>query len=321
MKLSEMDNRRMNSLCDIDSKVYWLPIITGYIFQCISEYMNKKEFQYVKTPLLNPVVTAKDINIHVQYGVEELELSSSNALHLGALAAIYSKVYSITTAFRNEHFSQKNHLTEFELLEAEWIESNENTLMEFIEELIMYAANCYNTFLTEKNIIDIFPIADIVCPFEHLKYDDIPRFCDRKGVNMMADDHGFYDNSITHMLDKPCWITYYPPKASWRAKRQDIKHSYAFNLILPTGYGELVECSIRETNPDIIAKKFKTAKIGQELEWYIRAAIINPAPRCGFGLGIERLCKWFTQTSNIADTQAFPRIPEYFGGNENVTKF
>lgn len=321
MMLSEMDNNKMNSLCNTGSKAYWLPIITGHMLQCVSGYMNSQGFKYVKVPLLNPVVTKKDINLPVQYGTEKLELSSSNALHLGAMSAIYNKVYSNTTVFRNEHFNENSHLIEFELLEAEWIENDENILISFLEDLIAYAANCYNMFLAEKDIIDIFPMAEVILPLEQMKYDNIPQFCIDKGVDLVADDKGFYDNSITYVLDKPCWISYYPPKASWRAKRQDERHCYAFNVILPQGYGELIECSIRETNPEIVANKLKMAKIERELEWYIKASICNPSPRCGFGLGIERLCKWFTKTSDIADTQAFPRKPEYFGGKVNVSQF
>jgi len=173
-------------------------------------------------------------------------------------------------------------------------------------------------FLSEQNIIGMFPIAEIVLPFEQMSYDNIIQFCDYKGISMVADDRGFYDNSIAQVLDKPCWITDYPQKASWRAKKKDDSHCYAFNIILPQGYGELVECSIRESNPEIVANKLRMAKIERELEWYIKATANNPVSRCGFGLGIERLCKWFTQTSDIADMQAFPRKPEYFGGKLNV---
>lgn len=314
MILSEMDNNRMQSICDVGSKAYWLPIITGHMLQCVSGYMNYNGFKYVKVPLLNPVVTDKDINLHVQYGAEKIELSSSNALHLGAMSAIYNKVYSNTTVFRNERYNRNSHLVEFELLEAEWHEDNENALISFIEDLIAYAANCYNAFLVDQNIVDMFPTAEAVLPFEQMRYDSIPQFCKYSGVNLVADDHGFYDNSITDVLDRPCWITYYPSKASWRAKIQDNSHCYAFNIILPHGYGELAECSIRETNPEIVENKFKMAKIEKELEWYINATVSNPVSRCGFGLGIERLCKWFTKTNDIADTQAFPRKPEYFGG-------
>ena len=147
-------------------------------------------------------------------------------------------------------------------------------------------------------------------PIARITYKDALLDLKNIGANLIFDDYGFCDFNISNHISEPTIITYYPSKGSWRAKRKDANHSYIYNLVLPDGYGELVEFSIRETNADYYKRKFSYLGYSEIYSWYLEAISHNQEQRVGFGLGVERLCSWLMELTNIQDQMCFPRTPD-----------
>ncbi|PWN42809.1 class II aaRS and biotin synthetase [Ceraceosorus guamensis] len=127
--------------------------------------------------------------------------------------------------------------------------------------------------------------------------------------------------------DGPVFITHYPAhskpfymRASAGAPSSDQGGSEGytgptvdcFDLLVP-GMGELVGGSLRETRPEVIQEKLSSLgwseKAKKQMEWYASdLRRFGTAPHGGFGLGMERLLSWLTDTSNLKDCVTFPRV-------------
>ena len=202
------------------------------------------------------------------------------------------------------HFFNISHL------EAEWKSESYEELLCFIEDLLCYAINSFNDFIEEKDLYSIFTKMQVVNKVKRVPYSELVDILVNENVPVVAEELGvFYDYAITKVIKEPIIVMFYPPKGSWRAKRKSENEGYIFNLILPNGYGELIECSVRETNVDIIKNKFICAGIEEKNKWYIDALEYDSSERVGFGLGIERLCGWLTNSNDISTLQLFFRRP------------
>jgi asparaginyl-tRNA synthetase len=122
-----------------------------------------------------------------------------------------------------------------------------------------------------------------------------------------GDDLSDCDLEVSQILDCPTFVVDYPyPPATWTALHKDNGTTYAFNLLLPGGYGELAEGCQRNNDYTVFEKKFKGAGLSS-LMWYAEAVKRNPCIRSGFGLGVERLIRWLTGVNSVKETVIFSR--------------
>ena len=299
MNYSTYDCQRIKKVLS-SPKDYWCPIINGQIEDYLRFYMSSKGFYNIKMPLVNDRYTSKRWTIPLNINEEKLELSSSNAMHLGAVSSIYDKVYSLQTVLRKEKNYDENHFLEFNVLEAEWQEDDYNNLLSFIENMLIDTISKFNDFLAQNKLHEYFNPINVEFPLRKINYNDLDDYTPK-------DECGFYDSGIDNKAEEPFFVMFYPPESSWRAKVISKDKAFIFNLVLPHQYGELVECSLRETSSKIMNYKFQNANIKTEMEWYLEALSYNSKTRCGFGLGVGRLCRWLTGSKSLESTEVFPR--------------
>lgn len=116
------------------------------------------------------------------------------------------------------------------------------------------------------------------------------------------------DYEVSKFISKPVFIMNYPRKlASWTARLKNHTQAYALNLILPGTYGELCEGCERTNDIDLLRYKMNCAGI-DKLQWYLDAVKQISVPRCGFGIGVDRLVRWITGLPHIQDSVLFPRV-------------
>lgn len=114
--------------------------------------------------------------------------------------------------------------------------------------------------------------------------------------------------AISKLLSEPVFITDYPRSlATWTAMPKNRDQAYALNLILPGTYGELCEGCERTNDIDLLQNKMRYAGISS-LQWYLEAIGRITVPRCGFGIGVDRLVRWIIGLPCVQDTVLFPRI-------------
>ena len=306
---NENDNLKLEGI-EIGSREYWIPIIAGYLTDIVCEYMRTNGFHRMNLPTLNESFVKKDCNIPVKYLENDYELSTSCALKLGGIVPLYDKVYSCTPSIRNEKRRDLSHLMEFTLIEAEWQIHDCNELLRFIEKMFIYVIEKYNDYISSNQLLDIFERCEFNGDIKKVEYSDVPDILRKKGITVKGEELGvFFDNALSQFIDEPVIVMHYPCKGSWRAKHRDDNSAYIYNLILPNGYGELFEFTVRETNPEYFKNKFKIAGLEKEYKWYISLLKKNNSLHGGFGLGIERFCSYLVKTNDIGETQLFERKP------------
>lgn len=290
-------------------KYYYSAIINGLIEQKTNEYLLNKEFKFFSLSEINPSFMSREHIISFELDGVIVDLNSSQAMQISAMSAIYNKVYSINRCFRREKEVDSSHLLEFKMLELEFQISDEEDIFEFIEDYLKYIIDWFNGYIVDNDLVDIFKSKSILFPIERKEYDSlIQEYTSNKKV-LAFDNFSFCDSSVTKDINTPLYVTYYPSSGSWRAKQKDWEHSYIYNLILPDGFGELIEFSIRETNYEFYKKKFDILGYTEYYKWYLEAIKTNQIVRAGLGLGIERLGSWLMDLEHICDQVAFPRLP------------
>ena len=117
-------------------------IIRTKIIDAIREFLNKRGFIEVETPLLQKVyggAEARPFKTHLHDLKIDMYLSISPELYLKRLiVGGFDKVYTICKNFRNEGID-KSHNPEFTMLEVYWAYADYNDMIKLFEEIYEYA--------------------------------------------------------------------------------------------------------------------------------------------------------------------------------------
>lgn len=292
-----------------NNKNFYAPIINGALEFETLDYFRKKGFLYFSLSELDKQIFYKDNLYSFSCNSDKIELNSSQAMKITALSSIYDRVFSINHCFRNEKHHDNVHLSEFKILELEFLSNDEDEIFRVIDDYLIHIIFWYNGFIKTNKLTELFEQVSINFPIERKEYREIQSEYYKKKENLAFDDCYFCDMNISYELKEPLYITHYPSTGSWRAKKKDSENAYLYNLVLPYGYGELVEFSIRETQYDIYKQKFDALGYTQHYEWYLEALKHNSNTRAGMGMGIERLGAWLMGLKQIGDQLVFPIYP------------
>ena len=107
-------------------------VLRGKILLLIHLFFSSRNYTLVDPPILHEQIPNKKNEIYLSEFQDRYSLSASNALFMGAYAALFGKVYAITPAFRYEQESV-NHLTEFRVLEVDTVGLAYKDLSAFVE--------------------------------------------------------------------------------------------------------------------------------------------------------------------------------------------
>lgn len=307
MRLCDCESKIIQKRLAINDKAYYAPIVSGFIEIETYKFMQSEGFNLLTLPELSVSYNKKKVGIIFELNGKQFELNASNAMRLSAMSSIYNKVFSVPVAFRYEEYADNIHLSEYKILEAEWKSSSEDELFSFIEKYLGYIIKRFNQYIFDRKLNSVFDEINIDFPIARITYDEVQNKFKVSGSTTQFNNFKYVDLNISPQIVKPYFVTYYPQKCSWRAKAKDSRLAYAYNLVMPNGYGELAEFSVRETSFSFYENKFKALGISDYYEWYMLSIKTDESPRIGFGLGLERLCSWLMQLDNICDTLCFPR--------------
>lgn len=126
-------------------------------------------------------------------------------------------------------------------------------------------------------------------------------------------DFGGSDETIlTKMFSLPIMVYNWPKEIkAFYMKRDENNPNLVkgVDVLAPEGFGEIVGGSERETNYNILIKRIEEHKLPKEIfSWYLDLRKYGSVPHAGFGLGLERLIGWITNTKHIRETIPFPRM-------------
>ena len=282
-----------------------MQIIRSGILKSTIKFFWDFGFHMVSPPILHEQIPGKQGEIYLDFQENRFSLNSSNALYLTFYAVMLKKVFAISPTFRDEEISD-NHLIEFQMLEVEVEDCTFDGCIDIVKKYITYVIDEL-ILLSEDTVYHerIIKISNTLS-IRSVEYEDL--------INMIASDEIPYGtdlsgccSKISSFLTTPTFITHYPRKiATWTALPLNGKAAYAFNLMLPEGYGELAEGCQRITDSNYFKNKFDIANI-TSLNWYVDAVNNSSSNRCGFGIGLDRFTRWLTGSANIKETVLFSK--------------
>ena len=306
------------------------------IINAIREFLNKKGFIEVETPMMQQVpggAAAKPFVTHHNALDVDLYLRIAPELFLKKLlVGGFDRIYEINRNFRNEGISVR-HNPEFTMLEVYAAYNECNDMMDLTEELITTLAK---DLVGKEELEFKGNIINIKKPWKRIKlYDsikdetgvdfrqitDIRKKATELGVEIQEDQtdgdilNNVFEKYVEPKLISPTFITDYPailcPLA--KKKKDDPLMTDRFELFvsaieLANAYSELND---PQEQRERFEEQRKFKKLEREVgidEDFLRALEYGMPPAGGLGIGIDRLVMLFTNQDSIRDVILFPQL-------------
>ncbi|SRR5579883_159095 len=317
-------------------------IIRTRIVQAIREFLNKRYFLEVETPMMHVLpggAAARPFITHHNVLDMPLYLRIAPELYLKRLVVGgFERVYEINRNFRNEGLSTQ-HNPEFTMLEFYQAYANFHDLMDLTEELIRYLAE---TILGTTTIVNQDHTYDVSKPFARLnmvdailKYNPQLKKQDLDSLEALKktaknleipcqESYGMgkiqleiFEKTVEHKLFQPTFITDYPAEVSPLARRNDNNSFVTDRFELFVGGREIANGFSELNDADDQAERFRKQVENKEAgdleampydEDYITALEYGLPPTAGEGIGIDRLVMLFTNSPSIRDVILFPHM-------------
>jgi len=262
----------------------------------------------------------------LKYFDEEAYLSQSAQLYLEAMIFSLGPVWSLTPSFRAEKSRTVRHLAEFSHLEAEapWVTLED--ILKVQEQLISYIIQ--NTLRERSQELaylkrDVTDLNNVKPPFERIQYEDAIEILGSRGF-VLTQENGSKrkiqygddlnidsERELTQSKTKPIFVVGYPIAIKPFYAKEDSDHrgiGLVADMLAPLGFGEITSGGLREDNIVSITERIKNEGLNPAAyDWYLDLRKYGSVPHGGFGLGIERLVRWITNSDDIKDTVLFPR--------------
>ena len=311
------------------------------ITNSIRQFLNKREYLEVETPILQPIpggAIARPFLTHHNALNIPLYLRISNELYLKRLiVGGFDGVYEFAKDFRNEGMD-RTHNPEFTILELYVSYKDYHWMMDMTEKLLEKVAldsnGKTNIKVGEKSIdfkapyerISIFGAIEKFTGVDVSKMDEsmLKKTADQLGVetdNTMGKgkiiDAIFGDKCESNFI-QPTFITDYPKEMSPLTKihRDDSSLTERFELIvnrkeIANAYSELndpIDQKERFESQLELSKK-GDLEAGEFIDFdYLRALEYGMPPTSGIGIGIDRLVMLMTNNSSIQEVLFFPQM-------------
>ena len=295
--------------------------IQQWILYGIRDFLISKGFIELLPPIISPCSDpglrgAKKLRTKL-YG-KEYELMSSLIMFKQAAASALGKIFFVGRNVREEppeHLSTGRHLCEFTQIDVELAFAKIDDAMRLCEDLLKYTIG----FVWDKcrsELEELNPSLEIPrIPFKVLTYDEAFQILKEMGEKVVYGKE-FPQDSETKLatsLGEPIWIIKYPIESRgfyYMPDQEDPGKNRDFNLILPKGYGEVIDGGEREYRYEKIVERIKL--MGEDPDhygWFLDLAKIGIAPSCGFGIGLERLTRYIAGLKYIWEAVPFPKVP------------
>ena len=312
------------------------------------EFLNKKEYLEVETPILQPLyggAAARPFKTHHNTLDMELYLRIANELYLKRLVVGgFDGVYEFSKDFRNEGMS-RFHNPEFTQMELYVAYKDYAWMMDLVEEMVEKIAMDLHG-KTEVQVGD--NLINFQRPWKrYTMYEAIEHFT---GIDISKMDEAtiaetakklgvevdksmgrgklideIFGEKCEGQLIQPTFITDYPVEMSPLAKKHR-EHEGLVERFEAICNGKEICNAFSELNDPIdqrarFKEQLELGKRGDDEamlldEDFLRAIEYGMPPTAGLGIGIDRLSMIMTNSNSIQDVLFFPQMKAEKGGAE-----
>ena len=323
----------------MDDKVKEIFIKRSKIIQVMREFLIKKKYIELETPMMQPIAGGAEAEPFVTHHNAldmKLFLRIAPELYLKRLViGGFERVFEINRNFRNEGVSTK-HNPEFTMLEFYQAYANYENLMDITEALFIKIAKTLNnsTIINyQGNEIDFgkkwrrIKLCDSLVEIGGIEKDIIDdreklyNFAKSKKIEIIKTEKKgkiltkLFDNIVEPKLVQPTFITHYPIEVSPLSRKSNDDNTLTdrFELFIAgkeiaNGFSELND-PVDQKNRFLDQLKEKEAgnKEAHSMDAdYIEALEYGMPPTAGEGIGIDRVAMLFTDSSSIREVILFP---------------
>ena len=312
------------------------------------EFLNKKEYLEVETPILQPLyggAAARPFKTHHNTLDMELYLRIANELYLKRLVVGgFDGVYEFSKDFRNEGMS-RFHNPEFTQMELYVAYKDYAWMMDLVEEMVEKIAidlHAKTEVQVGENLINFqrpwkrYTMYEAIEHFTGIdisKMDEVTMAETAKKLGVEVDismGRGklideIFGEKCEGQLIQPTFITDYPVEMSPLAKKHR-EHAGLVERFEAICNGKEICNAFSELNDPIdqrerFEEQLELGKRGDDEamlldEDFLRAIEYGMPPTAGLGIGIDRLSMIMTNSNSIQDVLFFPQMKAEKGGNE-----
>jgi asparaginyl-tRNA synthetase len=309
-----------------DTRLGQIIRIRACVLNFLRNWLNTNNYLEIQAPVIVSRPIDRHLSFELSYFDKPAFISHNSQLYLETAAFYFGNVWTLNPSFRAEREESNRHLAEFQLLQVEKVRIKDLTDVLRIQEKMLYEL-IKNMLAEMRDLfnpleIDLGYMQEINAPFDKMTYEQAISILKSDGFKVevngtkrnieWGDDIGAQAEwKLTHHRIQPLFITHYPMKL----RPFYIKHysptedvSVSADLLAPRGYGELTSGGIREDDVLKVRNELQKRYNDKNLfDFYCDLKIAKWKPHGGFGLGIERLLRWLTDTPNIRNVTLFPR--------------
>jgi len=311
------------------------------ILQAIREFLDKKGFLEVETPVLQSMyggADAKPFTTHLNAFDMDMYLRISLELPLKRLiVGGLEKVYEMGRVFRNEGVDRQ-HNPDFTELEFYWAYADYKDMMKLMEEFIPFVVQ---RVTGKKEIVYEGKKINFKTPWPRVEYaelfrrylkldvdslnrDALAKEAKKLGIEVektMDKGHvvdAVYKKAIRPKLWEPQFVIHHPaamyPLA--KAKKDDPSKAETFQLLVGGGW-ELVKAYSEQNDPAVQRKAFeeqeslfrKGLEDAQRMDTdFVEALEYGMPPTAGMGMGVDRLVALLTNSHSLREVILFPTM-------------
>lgn len=246
------------------------------------------------------------------------ELSSSTIMYKQVIASVLGKMFFVARNVREEppdNVRTGRHLIEFTQLDLEWAGASMYDVMRLGEKLVY--ESCEDVVSETRDIVDEFN-PGLKCPrppYERITFSEAVERVRRHGFNIGEREElpQEAEEWLSVEIGRPFWLVKFPSVSRgfyYMPDEVEAGRNRDFNLILPNGFGELIDGGEREYRYEFIVRRLKELKEDtSKYSWFLNAVRAGIAPSAGFGLGVERYTRYLLRLKYIWEATPFPKPP------------
>ena len=300
--------------------------IRNAIIYASYEFFDKNGFIKFDSPILSGNAAEDSTELfETDYFGDPAYLTQSGQLYLEAGAMAFGRVFDFGPVFRAEKSKTRRHLTEFWMMDAEYLylthdeslDLQEAYVKALIQGVLDRAPHTLETLERDTELLKKY----ISEPFKRITYDEAIDLLQAHENDEDTDyehlEHGDdfgspHETWISNHFGVPTFVINYPTEIKafyMKPVPGNESRVLCADLLAPEGYGEVIGGSERETDYDKLLEKIKSNGLNpDDYAFYLDLRKYGSVPHSGFGLGLERLVTFIAGTKHIREAIPFPRL-------------
>ena len=300
--------------------------IRNAIIYASYEFFDKNGFIKFDSPILSGNAAEDSTELfETDYFGEPAFLTQSGQLYLEAGAMAFGRVFDFGPVFRAEKSKTRRHLTEFWMMDAEYLylthdeslDLQEAYVKTLIQGVLDRAPHALETLERDTELLKKY----ISEPFKRITYDEaidlLQAHENDKDTDYEHLEHGDdfgspHETWISNHFGVPTFVINYPTELKafyMKPVPGNESRVLCADLLAPEGYGEVIGGSERETDYDKLLDRIKSNGLNpDDYAFYLDLRKYGSVPHSGFGLGLERMVTFVAGTKHIREAIPFPRL-------------